>query len=147
MLCARRATGRASAPQVVVHGGNVFHGYLKNNPDKIDIHEVYFSTIRENQIRGWKMHKKMTLNIIVPVGEIKFVLFKDAKEFSVETDFEEFFLSRSNYKRLTVPPNFWMGFQCKSEEDAMLLNIADIEHDPTEVKNMEINEIDYDWGN
>ena len=132
---------------IKVDDGDVLHA-LKSNEDSFSkFGEAYFSNVKSGQTKAWKMHKKMTLNIIVPVGEIKFVLFKDAKEFSGETDFEEFSLSRSNYKRLTVPPNFWLGFQCKSEEDAMLLNIADIEHDPAEVKNMEINEIDYDWGN
>ena len=39
----------------------------------------------------------------------------------------------------------WMGFQGLSESGSMLLNIADIEHDPDEVDRKEMNEINYNW--
>jgi len=132
---------------IKVNDGDVLHALKSHEESFKNFGEAYFSNLKSGKIKAWKMHKKMTLNIIVPVGEIKFVLFEDAKQFSNEMHFQAFSLSRSNYKRLTVPPNFWMGFQCKSKEDAMLLNIADIEHDPSEVKNMKINEISYDWRN
>ena len=39
--------------------------------------EAYFSQVDKGAIKAWKRHKKMTLNLLVPVGEIKFVLFDD----------------------------------------------------------------------
>jgi len=38
-----------------------------------------------------------------------------------------------------------MGFQGLSSEGSMLLNIANIEHDPGEVHSLEIDKINYDW--
>ena len=38
-----------------------------------------------------------------------------------------------------------MGFQGLSNGSSMLLNIANIEHDPREVDRLEIEKINYDW--
>jgi hypothetical protein len=38
-----------------------------------------------------------------------------------------------------------MGFQGVSEEDAMLLNIANITHNPSEVDRKDINDIEFNW--
>ena len=35
--------------------------------------------------------------------------------------------------RLTVPPMLWMGFQGVGDATAMLLNVANMPHDPDEV--------------
>jgi dTDP-4-dehydrorhamnose 3,5-epimerase len=85
----------------------------------------------------------MTLNLVVPVGEIKFVLFDDRD--ASNTRFQEIIISRKNYCRLTVPPMVWMGFQGLSNDGSMLLNIANIEHDPGEVDRLEIDKMNYNW--
>ena len=30
-------------------------------------------------IKGWKRHKKMVLNLIVPIGSVRFILYDDRK--------------------------------------------------------------------
>jgi len=85
----------------------------------------------------------MTLNLVVPVGEIKFVLFDDRDASS--SLFQEVIISKSNYCRLTVPPLVWMGFQGLSSKGSMLLNIANIEHNPHEAERLEIDKINYNW--
>ncbi len=54
-------------------------------------------------------------------------------------------MSKKSYARLTVPPNIWMGFQGMSKSQSLLLNVADIEHDPKEGLKKEIEEISYNW--
>ena len=105
--------------------------------------EAYFSQIDKGAIKAWKRHKKMTLNLVVPVGEIKFVLFDDRDASS--SLFQEVIISKSNYCRLTVPPLVWMGFQGLSSKGSMLLNIANIEHNPHEAERLEIDKINYNW--
>jgi dTDP-4-dehydrorhamnose 3,5-epimerase len=105
--------------------------------------EAYFSEINFKAIKAWKRHQEMTLNLIVPVGEIRFVLFDDRNK--AGSQFQEIVISRDNYCRLTVPPMVWMGFQGLSSSDSTLLNIASIVHDPNEVDKRSINEIDFDW--
>ena len=42
--------------------------------------EVYFSSIKPKSVKAWKLHKKMTLNIVVPVGKVRFALFDDSEK-------------------------------------------------------------------
>ena len=124
-------------------GGNVMHAMKETSAGYAGFGEVYFSQVDEGAIKAWKRHKNMTLNLIVPVGKIKFVLFDDRDESNIR--FQEIIISRDNYCRLTVPPMVWMGFQGLSSEESMLLNIANIEHDPGEVDRLEIDKINYNW--
>ena len=124
-------------------GGNVMHAMKETSAGYAGFGEVYFSQVDEGDIKAWKRLKSMTLNLIVPVGEIKFVLFDDRDESN--TRFQEVIISRENYCRLTVPPMVWMGFQGLSNDGSMLLNIANIEHDPGEVDRLEIDKMNYNW--
>ena len=124
-------------------GGNVMHAMKESSVGYAGFGEVYFSQVDKGAIKAWKRHKKMTLNLVVPVGGIRFVLFDDRKVSN--TQFQEIIISKDDYYRLTVPPMVWMGFQGLSESSAMLLNIADIEHEPDEVNRKEMSEINYNW--
>ena len=126
-----------------IPGGSVMHAMKVSSAGYTGFGEAYFSQVDQGAIKAWKRHKKMTLNLAVPVGEIRFVLFDD-REVS-NTQFQEIIISKGNYCRLTVPPMVWMGFQGLSESGSMLLNIADIEHDPDEVDRKEMSEINYNW--
>ena len=119
--------------------GDIYHALKKSDDGFNGFGEAYFSTINQNDIKGWKKHTKMILNLVVPVGEIKFVIYNEfTKEFFNVT------LSQNNYQRLTVNPNLWMAFKGLSP-NSMLLNLASIEHDPLESVNKEIKEISYEW--
>jgi len=119
--------------------GDIFHAMKKSDDGFDGFGEAYFSTVHKGDIKGWKKHTSMTLNLIVPFGEIRFVVFDDKtnKFFSVN-------LSQANYKRLTVKSGLWMAFQ-GIEKNNMLLNLASIEHDPKEAVSLDIKKISYDW--
>ena len=126
--------------QFEVEGGNVFHALKESDSSYLGFGEAYFSFIESNSIKAWKRHKKMTLNLVVPIGEVKFVVFDDQNiEFRLEI------LSQENYNRLTVPPGLWLGFMGLSKEKSMLLNVADLEHDPNEVDRLTLEEIEFNW--
>lgn len=119
--------------------GDIFHAMKKSDIGFDGFGEAYFSTINQNDIKGWKKHTKMTLNIIVPVGNIEFVVYdENSKEFFSTK------LSHNNYQRLTVKSGLWMAFKGLDKYN-MLLNLASIEHDPNEAVNIELNEINYKW--
>ena len=126
-------------------GGDVMHGMKETDDSFCGFSEAYFSEIDFNAIKAWKRHKGMTLNLVVPVGEIKFILLDDREEASHQ--FQKIIISRDNYCRLTVPPMVWMGFQGFSDNGSLLLNVADIEHDPHEVDRKYINQINFNWSN
>ena len=117
--------------------GDVFRAMKASDKGFSGFGEAYFSTINKSEIKGWKKHTKMTLNLIVVTGEVEFVVYDGNGFFSVK-------LSRNNYQRLTVQPNLWMTFRGIGENN-MLLNLASIEHDPSEAVNVDLEEIKYEW--
>ena len=81
----------------------------------------------------------MTLNLVVPVGKIHFVFFDRYGAFREEL------IGEKEYARLTVPPEIWVGFKGMESPYSLLLNVSDIEHNPSEVERKNIDEIIYDW--
>jgi len=126
-------------------GGDVLHAMKSGDTGFAGFGESYFSTVNPGAIKGWKFHREMVLNLVVPVGGVRFVIFDDRVCSETEGMFSEVLLSRKNYGRLTVPPKLWLGFQGVDQQDSLLLNIASIPHDPGEVELRALDEIDYDW--
>jgi dTDP-4-dehydrorhamnose 3,5-epimerase len=125
--------------------GDVLHGMKSSDKGFAGFQEAYFSTIKCGVIKPWKKHLQMTLNLIVPIGEIRFVLFDDRKGSMTKNQFMEMKLSIDNYYRLTVPPGIWMGFKGESDSTNLLLNIADLKHDPLEIVRADLNKFNYAW--
>lgn len=120
--------------------GDLFHG-LKYSEDSFSgFGEAYFSTVHQGDIKAWKLHKEMVLNLIVPVGAVRFVVLDPEGKNHFDT-----ILSPDNYSRLTVQPGLWFGFQGIGENLNLVTNIASIEHDPDEVERKELNAFDYAW--
>ena len=126
-----------------VNEGDVFHGIKSSDKGYVGFGEAYFSSIKPGQTKGWKRHQKMTLNIIVPSGEIQFVMFDDRN--NSEGKFQDIVISLKNYCRLTIPPMVWMAFKGLSNEKSLLLNVASIPHDPNESEVKKLDEIKYKW--
>ena len=119
--------------------GDIFHAMKKSDDGFNGFGEAYFSTIHNGDIKGWKKHSIMTLNLVVPIGSIEFVIYNEMKK-----EFFSVILSQNNYQRLTVTPGLWMAFR-GMEENSMLLNLASIEHDPQEALNINLDEFAYEW--
>ena len=126
-------------------GGNVLHGMKKHDQGYVGFGEAYFSTVNSGAVKGWKRHRRMTLNIVVPVGAVRFVIYDDRTDSPTYEKCQEVTLSKENYLRLTVPPMLWMAFQGVSNERSILLNIADICHEPDESDQKKIEDIHFAW--
>ncbi len=131
---------RTSLPIINASGGDVFHGLKKTDLEFNGFGEAYFSQINPAVIKGWKMHTKMTMNLIVPVGKVRFVFFSEDNNF-----LGEFISGYDEYCRITVKPGVWFAFQNIFSGTALVLNIANILHDPTEVRRKDLSEISFDW--
>ena len=116
-----------------VTGGDVLHAMKAADNGYQGFGEAYFSIIEKGIIKCWKLHKEMTLNLVVPLGSVRFILFDERQGSSTYGECQEVVLSRDNYRRLTVPPMVWLGFQGMGEKDSLLLNIANIAHNPNEM--------------
>ena len=124
-----------------VSGGTVMHGIKKTDQGYAGLGEVYFSYINPKAIKAWKKHNQMTLNLVVPLGKVRFVFCDSLSEgrYRVED------IGESNYVRLTVPPGIWFGFQGIALQPSLVTNIADLHHDPSEVERKEVTFFDYQW--
>jgi len=124
-----------------VDGGRVMHGIKKNDVGYVDLGEVYFSYINHKSVKAWKKHNLMTLNLVVPLGEVRFVFCDPLNEghYRVED------VGEGNYVRLTVPPGIWFGFQGIALQPSLVTNIADLQHDAAEVERQSVSSFDYQW--
>jgi dTDP-4-dehydrorhamnose 3,5-epimerase len=124
-------------------GGDVMHGMRNTDPGFAGFGEAYFSLVSAGAVKGWKRHTKMTMNLLVPFGRVKFV-FRIAGVNNLDMfRVEEVGLDR--YMRITVPPGIWFGFQGVFPGESIVLNIASIAHDPAEVERLIISDVDYSW--
>lgn len=121
-------------------GGNVCHGIKSTDATFKGVGEVYFSWIECNFIKAWKKHNEMWMNLIVPVGNVKFVFYDHSSQ-----TFREEKIGERNYSRITVPPGVWFGFQGIDSPKSMVVNVSNILHNPNESDRMEINSIEYNW--
>ena len=130
---------------ISVADGDILHGMKISEEGYQGFGEAYFSSVHHNSIKGWKRHFKMVLNMVVPIGKIRFVLFDDRKESTTFGYFQEIIMSEDNYGRLTVPPMIWFGFQGVGKGRNLLLNISNIPHDAKEQENKALDSITYNW--
>jgi dTDP-4-dehydrorhamnose 3,5-epimerase len=109
--------------------------------------EIYFSMIYPGVVKGWHIHKKMTLNYAVVSGFIKLVLYDDRENSPTKGELQEIFLGRENYKLVTIPPLVWNGFKGIGTEPSIVANCATIPHDPSEIERLDPfnNHIPYNW--
>jgi len=149
MDCVNPIAGVILTPLDIIDGdlGQVLHAMKQGDPGSGPFGEAYFSTVDYNAVKAWKKHLRMTSNLIVPVGEVKFIIVDDRSGNQSDQKSMEVILSRENYHRLTIPPGLWMGFQGMSRGLNLLLNIADIRHDPSECEGLEpgSGKINYSW--
>ena len=121
-------------------GGDVFHVLKCDEPSYKGFGEAYFSIVECDFIKAWKCHHSMVMNLIVPVGNVKFVFFdQESKKFEV------FKIGENNYSRLTVPSNTWFGFQGLNKGKNLILNLSNIKHDEKEISRKPLEDIDFNW--
>jgi len=127
-------------------GGDVLHAMKKSDHGYSGFGEAYFSTIEPKAIKGWKRHTQMVLNLVVPIGSVRFILYDDRENQNNINHFQEVILSIADgYARLTIPPMIWVGFQGLARQTSLVLNIANIEHSPDEIERKDLDEIKFNW--
>ena len=123
------------------------HMLRRNDPWFKEFGEIYFSTIYPGIVKGWHLHKSMTLNYAVVVGMIKLVLFDDRQDSPTRGEVNELFIGDNNYTLVTIPPYVWNGFKGIGNTAAIVANCGTEPHDPDEIMRMNPhdNHIPYDW--
>ena len=109
--------------------------------------EIYFSLVYPGVIKGWHLHKEMTLNYAVPVGLIRLVLYDDRENSPTKGQINEFYIGESNYCIVKIPKMIWNGFKGIGITPSLVANCSTLAHDPDEIirKDPFSKEIPYNW--
>ena len=120
--------------QIDSPGGRVMHGLKASEEAFHGFGEAYFSSIEQGQVKAWKRHRRMVCNLVVPVGSIRLKLFDDRVDSASNGQWQQELLGPDNYLRLTIPAGLWFGFEGLAAGLNLMLNLASVEHDPTEAE-------------
>ncbi len=109
--------------------------------------EIYFSTIFNNSIKAWHLHKKAVLNYACIKGKVKLVLFDDRKDSSSYGEYSEYILTPDNYFLITIPSFIWNGFKGLDSSESIVANCINLPHDEKEMIRKEYDDkyFKYDW--
>jgi|TARA_A100001015_G_C14955384_1_gene698560 dTDP-4-dehydrorhamnose 3,5-epimerase len=129
------------------HRGSVMHMLRNDNEVFEKFGEIYFSTIFENKVKAWHLHKEATLNYACVFGKVKLVLYDERKTSKTFGEYQELFLSLENYSLITIPPNIWNGFKGLHKENSIIANCLNLPHNEKEMVRQEIDDkrFNYKW--
>jgi len=128
--------------------GSVMHMLRSDAPHFEKFGEIYFSITLPKKIKAWKRHTKMTLNLAVPHGRIRLVVYDDRSSNNANQKIHEFILGpNDNYALIKIPSMVWFGFQNIGGTEALLANCASIPHEPGESEQRDLKEapVEFDW--
>ena len=124
--------------KIPLEEGDVLH-VLKSSEKEFNVFkEAYFSQIKSNKIKAWKRHLRMTMNLVIPIGEVQFNFYDEDKNL-----IKNIIIGEDNYCRITVPPKIWFGFKGLSSNTSYILNISDEYHDPSEVERQPLSFLNF----
>lgn len=128
--------------------GAVLHVVRTDAPDFKGFAECYCSEVIPGAVKAWKRHERQTQTFAVPVGRIKIAIYDDRPNSSTCGALYIAELGRPDaYFRLQIPPGLWYGFACLSDRPALVVNCADMLHDPHESGTLPSNskQIPHSW--
>jgi dTDP-4-dehydrorhamnose 3,5-epimerase len=133
--------------QIPDERGKVMHMLRRDDPWFERFGEIYFSLVYPGAVKGWHIHKVMTLNYAVIMGKIKLVLYDERENSPTRGKLQEIFTGEDNYCLITIPPNVWNGFKGLGVEPALVANCSTDPHDPSEIVRLDpfSDRIPYDW--
>lgn len=134
--------------QIADERGKIMHMLRADDSYFEQFGEIYFSVVYPGVIKGWHLHKEMTLNYAVISGMIKLVLYDPREDSPTKGKVQELFIGEDNYVLVKIPAGIWNGFKGISVNPAIVANCATIPHDPDEIMRLApfSKEIPYDWG-
>jgi dTDP-4-dehydrorhamnose 3,5-epimerase len=128
--------------------GMILHMLRADAPHFEAFGEIYFATAYPGVIKGWHLHRRMTLNYACISGMIKLVLADRRAGSPTMGQIQEIFIGDDNYQLVKIPPGIWNGWKCIGTDRALLANCSTQVHDPGEMTRLDpfSPEIGYDWG-
>src|SRR3989338_5067836 len=102
--------------------GMIMHMLRRDDPEFVTFGEIYFSIVYPGVVKGWHIHRKMTLHYAVIQGMVKLVLYDDRKGSPTKGELMEIFTGDHNYALITIPPLVWNGFKGIGTKPSIIAN-------------------------
>lgn len=133
--------------QLIDERGGIAHMLRCDDPEFLGFGEVYFSWVNPGIVKGWHLHKEMTLNYTCPDGEILLALFDDRAGSATRGAVMEISLSPAHHQLVQVPPGVWNAFLGVAGRPSLVCNCATLPHDPDEIVRLgpDDSSIPYRW--
>jgi dTDP-4-dehydrorhamnose 3,5-epimerase len=133
--------------QIVDERGKIMHMLKATDPHFIAFGEIYFSTAWPGTIKGWHIHRSMTVNNAVVSGRAKLVMYDMRDDSPTKGEIQEVFIGEDNYALVQIPPGVANGYKAYGDKPAILANCATEPHDPDEIVRIDpfTSDIPYDW--
>ncbi len=127
--------------------GTVYHMLKRTDKHFIEFGEIYFSTVYPGVVKGWHLHKAMTLNYACIQGRIKLVIYDERPDSATRGDVTEIFLGPDSYSLVVIPPNLWNGFKGMGEDLAIVADCITKPWDEAQAVRLDPldGRIPYDW--
>ena len=133
--------------QIADERGKIMHMLKSTDPHYIQFGEIYFSCAWPGTIKGWHIHRSMTINNTVMVGRAKLVMYDGREGSPTKGQIQEEFIGEDNYCLVQIPPGIANGYKAYGDTLVILANCATEPHDPEEIIRIDpfTNDIPYDW--
>ena len=134
--------------QIADERGKIMHMLRADDPHFEKFGEIYFSVIYPGVIKGWHLHKEMTINYVVISGMIKLVVYDPREDSPTKGEVQELFIGEDNYVLVKIPPRVYNGFKGIGVKPAIVANCATMPHRDDEIERLDsfTSNIPYDWG-
>jgi dTDP-4-dehydrorhamnose 3,5-epimerase len=133
--------------QITDERGKIMHMLRADDPHFEKFGEIYFSVVYPGVIKGWHLHKEMTLNYAVISGMVKLVLYDSRPDSPTRGEVQEMFIGEDNYVLVKIPPRVYNGFKGIGNKPAIIANCATLPHHPDEIERVDphTSDIPYNW--
>lgn len=133
--------------QIVDERGKIMHMLKATDEHFIAFGEIYFSTAWPGAIKGWHVHRSMTVNNAVVSGRAKLVMYDMRESSPTKGELQEVFIGEDNYALVQIPPGIANGYKAYGDKPVILANCATEPHDPEEIVRIDpfTSDIPYDW--
>lgn len=127
--------------------GTIFHMLRNDDPIFKQFGEIYFSKAYPGIIKGWHLHREMTLNYAVIYGSIKLVLYDARENSKTKGNLMEIFIGDENYLLVQIPPHIWNGYKVIGTNFAIVANCATMPFTNGEMERIDpfSKDILYNW--
>ncbi len=135
---------KIKSKQIIDERGKILLFHNKNSILNHRYSEIYCSKIRLNQIKAWRMHKRIFSLITLVYGKVKLAY---CYENGLKKNIKEIILSVEENFVVRIPPKTWYGFKSIGDCDSLVSNILSEPYEENEIKRAEYNLLfpKYDW--